>query len=148
LIATPSEPGTLLWTPSTGLVCDTCANTWAQPEQSTLYTVNLTAENGCSATDQVLIILNGSLFLPNTFTPNGDGVNEEFGAWGTEIAEIELLIFDRWGELIFESDDIERRWDGTYKGIPSPIDTYVWKVQATELSGFKRQAIGHVNLVR
>lgn len=148
LSAVPSTDGTLQWSPPIWLDCDTCANTWAQPEQSTLYTVTLTAGNGCTATDQVYIILNGSLFVPNTFTPNGDGLNDEFGAWGTEIAELRLMVFNRWGELIFESDNIDRRWDGTYKGVLSPIDTYVWKVQATELSGFKREAIGHVNLVR
>jgi len=59
-----------------------------------------------------------------------------------------MLVFDRWGLLIFESNDIERRWDGMYKGAPSPIDTYVWKVEAMEFSGTERKAIGHVNLVR
>jgi gliding motility-associated-like protein len=148
LIAVPSESGTVLWTPPIGLECDTCANTWAHPEQSTIYTVTFTADNGCTATDEVYVILNGSLFVPNTFTPNGDGVNEEFGIWGTELAEMQLMVFNRWGELIFESEDINVRWDGTYNGSQSPVDTYVWKVEATELSGYRRAAIGHVNLVR
>jgi gliding motility-associated-like protein len=148
LIAVPSEPGTVVWTPPIGLECDTCANTWAHPQQSTIYTVTFTADNGCTATDEVYVILNGSLFVPNTFTPNGDGVNEEFGIWGTELAEMQLMVFNRWGELIFESEDINIRWDGTYKGVQSPVDTYVWKVQARELSGYRRAAIGHVNLVR
>jgi gliding motility-associated-like protein len=148
ITGTGSGAGDYLWTPPLGLSCDTCAITWARPEQSTRYTVTFTAGNGCSATADVYIILNGSLFVPNTFTPNGDGVNDIFGAWGTELAEFRILVFDRWGLLIFESNDIERRWDGMYKGSPSPIDTYVWKVEALELSGTERKAIGHVNLVR
>lgn len=140
--------GTFQWSPSESVQCDTCAQTWAQPSESTEYTVTLTAGNGCTATARILVILNGSLFVPNTFTPNGDGVNDLFGAWGTEIAELRLMIFNRWGEMIFESNDMNSRWNGTYNGVPSPIDTYVWKVEATELSGYKRSAIGHVNLVR
>lgn len=148
LTASGSVQGSYQWTPPLGLECDTCATTWASPGQTTTYTVTLTQGNGCSAKAAITVIINGSLFVPNTFTPNGDGINEEFGAFGTELASFQLWVFNRWGELIFESDDIERRWDGTYKGVASPIDTYVWKVQATELSGFRREAVGHVNLVR
>jgi gliding motility-associated-like protein len=148
LTATGSAPGEVLWTPSYGLSCDTCASTWAQPEQSTLYTVTLTTGNGCTAVAQVFVILNGSLFVPNTFTPNNDGLNDVFGAWGTEIAGFKMYVFDRWGEQIFESNSIDQRWDGTYKGVDSPIDTYVWKIEAVEYSGFERKVIGHVNLVR
>lgn len=86
--------------------------------------------------------------MPNTFTPNGDGTNDLFGAYGSEIATLQLFVFDRWGELIFSSDSMDRRWDGTYKGRPAQVDTYVWKVDATELSGRQYKAVGHVNLVR
>ncbi len=140
--------GDVEWSPPTWLDCPTCPNTWAAPEESTTYTVTLTGDNGCSATDRITIILNGTLFVPNTFTPNDDGVNDLFGALGSEIETFTLLVFDRWGELIFRTDDIDGRWDGTYKGHDSPIDTYVWRVDATELSGHKHHRIGHVNLVR
>lgn len=148
LSAIASEEGSFQWTPWEGLSCDTCANTYALPSQSMEYTVTFTADNTCTATDKVLVIINGSLFVPNTFTPNGDAMNDEFGVWGSELAEVHLQVFNRWGELIFESDAMDKRWDGRYKGVPSPIDTYVWKVSATEISGLKREAIGHVNLVR
>ena len=110
--------------------------------------VTVTDADGCKNTDVLVIILNGSLFVPNTFTPNGDGWNDGFGAWGKDLREVELLAFNRWGELIWSTTQLDGRWDGTYHGVDSPIDTYVWKVKATELSGRLREAIGHVNLVR
>lgn len=148
LEATGSAPGSYQWEPPWWLACDSCATTWAAPESSTTYTVTLTAGNGCTATAKVTIVLTGTLFVPNTFTPNGDGTNDLFGAYGSEIATLQLFVFDRWGELIFSSDSMDRRWDGTYKGRPAQVDTYVWKVEATELSGRQYQAVGHVNLVR
>ena len=140
--------GDLSWTPPDGLDCTTCPSPIASPEESTAYIVMVTDSNGCTATDEVLVILNGSLYVPNTFSPNGDGYNDGFGAWGTEVAEFRMYVFNRWGEEIFTTDKLDGRWNGTYHGVDSPIDTYVWKVEATEISGRKRNAVGHVNLVR
>ena len=140
--------GTFLWQPAWSLDRNDTISPLAKPTESTTYTVTLTDANGCKATDAVTIILNGSLFVPNTFSPNGDQVNDVFGVWGSEIKTLRLLIFNRWGELIFTGASLDARWDGTYMGKESQIDTYVWKVDAVELSGKQRSAIGHVNLVR
>ncbi|HMC96625.1 MAG TPA: T9SS type B sorting domain-containing protein, partial [Flavobacteriales bacterium] len=140
--------GIFTWTPPDWLDCTTCSSPVASPDSSIAYTVMVTDTNGCMATDQVLVIVNGSLFVPNAFTPDGDGYNDGFGAWGRDIKELELLVFNRWGELIWSTTKLNDRWDGTYQGVASPIDTYVWKVEATEISGRKRNAIGHVTLVR
>lgn len=140
--------GILTWAPPEGLDRIDGPSPIASPEESTTYTVTVTDVHGCMATDQVMVILNGSLYVPNSFTPDGDGYNDGFGAWGKDIQEIELLVFNRWGELIWSTTKLNDRWDGTYKGVASPIDTYVWKVDATEVSGRKRNAIGHVTLVR
>ena len=118
------------------------------PEQTTTYTVTVLDTAGCKNTDVITIIVNGDLYVPNTFTPNGDGYNDLFGALGKDIAELTLFVFNRWGMLIWSSNELDGRWDGTYKGVPSPVDTYVWKLTAVELSGRKREAVGHVNLVR
>ena len=61
---------------------------------------------------------------------------------------MELFVFNRWGELIWSTEQLTGRWDGTYGGIESPIDTYVWKVKATEITGKVHDRVGHVNLVR
>lgn len=143
-----SGTGIGVWEPDLWIDCTTCPSTWVQPEESMVYTITYTDGEGCTASASVSIILNGTLFVPNTFTPNGDGVNDVFGAWGTELDTFHLMVFNRWGELIFESNSIDRFWDGTYKGVASQIDTYVWRVEATELSGRFHSEFGHVNLIR
>ncbi len=140
--------GSLEWEPVDLVDCEDCPDPWSRPEESTLYTLTVTDTNGCKNSDQVWVILNGSLFVPNTFTPNGDGVNDGFRAWGKDIEEFQLQIFDRWGEKIYESDDLDRLWDGTYKGVQSPIDTYVWRIDMEERTGKRHTLYGHVNLVR
>jgi len=140
--------GTLSWSPSTGLNDPMSESPVARPEESITYVVTVTDPDGCTATDLLTIIVNGSLYVPNTFTPNGDGTNDLFGAMGKDIASFRMSIFNRWGQEIWSTTSLSGRWDGTYNGVPSPIDTYVWKVEAKELSGRTRDAVGHVNLVR
>ena len=146
LFATGS--GTYLWSPDSTLSCADCPYPIASPETTTTYTVEITDNNGCKATDQVTILFRGSLFVPNTFTPNGDGVNDMFYALTREVSVFQLMVFNRWGELIFSTESLEGRWDGTYKGQNSPIDTYVWRVDYTEANGHAHTVYGHVNLLR
>ncbi|MEO8067685.1 MAG: gliding motility-associated C-terminal domain-containing protein [Flavobacteriales bacterium] len=141
--------GQVIWSPDTWVQgCTDCLEPWVQPETSTLYTIELTDTNGCKAVDQVLVVVDGSLYVPNTFTPNGDGVNDAFFALGEEVKDFELLVFNRWGEQIWKGEDLRSSWNGTYSGVQSPIDTYVWKIHYSEVSGEKHKLIGHVNLVR
>jgi len=140
--------GTFYWEPPNGLYCTECPNPLASPEQSTHYVVTMTDTNGCKVNNTVTVLLNGTLFVPNTFTPNGDNYNDQWGAWGSEIKEFRILVFNRWGEQIFKGETLDARWDGTYSGVLSPIDTYVWRVDLEELAGKKRTVYGHVNLVR
>ncbi len=140
--------GTLLWSPDADITCIECPDPTVFPETSTEYTVQITDTNGCTATDAVYVIIEGTLYVPNTFTPDGDGVNDLFFALGTEIDEFKMYVFNRWGEKIYEASDLQRPWDGTYSGVPSPIDTYVWRIDYRELSGTRHKVFGHVNLVR
>ena len=143
-----SGNGEWVWTPATGLSDPSSPSPSVRPEESITYTVTLTDSTGCTKTDQLTIIVTGSLYIPNTFTPDGDDINDFFFARGKDLAEIELMVFDRWGLLIWSTDKLGGSWDGTYQGTPSPIDTYVWKVKAKELSGRRYDAVGHVNLLR
>ena len=68
--------------------------------------------------------------FPDAFTPNNDGLNDTFGAVGEGIEKFRLVIFNRWGNMIFESDHIEKRWDGTYKGEQVPPGAYNYEVYA------------------
>jgi gliding motility-associated-like protein len=140
--------GLIAWTADPTLSCTACISPIAFPEFSATYFVTLTDTNGCKATDDVFVIVDGTLYVPNTFTPNGDGINDGFYALATEVKTFKLYVFNRWGEKIFESDRLDRFWDGTYQGAGSPIDTYVWRIDLTELSGEASVHYGHVNLVR
>lgn len=91
------------------------------------------------------------IYIPNTFTPDGFGINDLFipGVHGVNVNDYELLIFNRWGELIFQSPSYEAGWDGTHKGIKVKQDVYVWKLKVKNyLNEEKKEYIGNVNLLR
>lgn len=91
-------------------------------------------------------------YVPNTFTPNGDGRNDVFmpSALGINADGYRLMIFNRWGEKIFETTDSNYGWDGTYLNESCPIDTYVWKIELSNTADFLfiKKYTGHVNLLR
>jgi gliding motility-associated-like protein len=106
---------------------------------------------GCSDTAIITIevLPEHRFFIPNTFTPNGDGLNDIFMpvVLGTE--EYHFMVFDRWGNLIFETNDVYAGWDGRFKGNKCEEDVYVWKIEFVNvLDGEKEKYIGHVNLIR
>lgn len=82
----------------------------------------------CSYMDSITITDTCSygIYVANSFSPNGDGVNDFFEIKGENISYFDLQIYNRWGENIFNSDDINNSWDGTFKGIPSPVDVYIY----------------------
>lgn len=91
-----------------------------------------------------------TFFIPNAFTPNGDGTNDYFFGQGIGIIEYDLYIFDRWGNQIFHADDINHKWDGRANGGDDVAqqDVYVWKVRLTDVFGKKHNYIGTVTLVK
>ncbi|MCA6364357.1 MAG: gliding motility-associated C-terminal domain-containing protein [Bacteroidetes bacterium] len=117
-----------------------------------VYTVLVTA-GVCVIADTVEITGiagEGSLYIPNTFTPNGDGNNDRFTAYGEGITDFRLLIFDRWGLLLYETTDIVNGWNGTYKGNTVQIDTYVYQIEYRSIctGGALIRQYGHVNAIR
>ena len=118
------------WSPSTYLSCDDCANPLIRlPEEDITYNYVLFDEKGCYFRDSVKVFVIRKVYVPNAITVNGDGINDVFYFKSISVEKFELMIFNRWGELLFTSDDINKGWDGTYKGQPVQIDTYVWKVR-------------------
>ena len=87
-----------------------------------------------------------SVFIPNAFTPNGDGINDTFGVKGEGIKKFTMRVFDRWGEVIFESRNPKQQWDGTYQGKPAQSDVYVYQFTAVGEKSETRS--GSVTLVR
>jgi gliding motility-associated-like protein len=86
------------------------------------------------------------MYIPNAFTPNGDGINDQFGVKGEGITEFHLYVYDRWGKVIFETTNPLQQWDGTYKGNPVQQDTYVYEV--TSATYGRRPRTGSVTLIR
>jgi len=70
------------------------------------------------------------LYIPNAFTPNEDGLNDSFGALGYGVKDYHLIIYNRWGHLVFESNIINNPWDGTFQGVKSPPGSYICNIQA------------------
>ncbi|CAN5901852.1 hypothetical protein BH11BAC7_BH11BAC7_23600 [soil metagenome] len=116
------------------------------------FTVMLIAwsANGCPDTAWLSITIEEptSFFVPNAFTPNGDGKNDVFMPLGNNVKQLRLLIFNRWGELLFESNDMNQGWDGTFKGTKVQEDVYVWKVLYEDNLQGKHELIGRVSLIR
>jgi gliding motility-associated-like protein len=109
--------------------------------------------NGCAdtITYDVIIVPNTSIYVPNAFTPNANGNNDVFFVYGEYVADFHLMVFDRWGNLIFESNDQAKGWDGKANGgkYLAQEDTYVYVVTySEEYNGHKHKVIGHVNLIR
>lgn len=100
-----------------------------------------------SISNEVDVVPGMALFIPNSFTPNGDGVNDSFGVSGEAIKEFHLKIFNRWGDLIFETHNARDRWDGTYMGEQVPGGTYIYKVIAAGASGKRQCKEGSVKVV-
>jgi gliding motility-associated-like protein len=123
------------WTPQYQLTCLNCPNPKANPGQTTKYTVTAKNAAGCMSQDQVTVFVTcdkGNLFIPNTFSPNGDGSNDKFYPRGTGIGIIRSFrVFNRWGELVYEkvnfnANDATAGWDGTYKGQKLSPDVFVY----------------------
>ncbi len=119
------------------------------------YPVQLIATNIYGCTDTVTRIINVTeeftMYIPNAFTPNGDGINDMFTVKGGGFVRdgFEMQIFDRWGELIFKSNDVDKGWDGTVKGVNAKNDVYVYKIRCfTVVQNIKKEFIGHVLLYR
>ena len=105
-------------------------------------------QNGCENWDAVMVFLDGALYIPNTFTPNSDGINDYFVIKGEEIKSFQLYVFNRWGQLIYTSEKMDEYWDGRHKGLLVQNDTYIWKVTYEDSQNQLINLIGHVNVLR
>ena len=115
------------WTPATGLSDPDIPNPFANPLVTTVYKVEAVGANNCIATDEVKVIVSAGnkIYVPNAFTPNGDGLNDCFGIKGAEGATLfELAVYNRFGERIFFTKDPLQCWDGKYK-TNSAADRYI-----------------------
>lgn len=141
-------PGTYTWFPTEGLSCVNCPNPITTPNQNVTYFVYFEDVNGCKNSSYVNIKYDATIYVPNTFIPNGDNVNDFFRIYGGNLKEMECTIFNRWGEVVKVLHSINDSWDGTYRGKKCQDGTYTWKLIYVDFLGVKHQLTGHVNLLR
>jgi gliding motility-associated-like protein len=137
------------WLPPKWLSSDTIANPVASPQAPLTYSVIGTNDEGCSDTAEVVININEAMYVPNAFSPNGDGVNDIFkveniGYQGVE----EFRIFNRWGQLVYETLDGSRGWNGYQKDQPADAGTYYYIIQLRHHDNTARVFKGEVLLIR
>ena len=122
------------WTPDIWLACNDCPEQTFQPLEDTTYFVTITDDLGCFEIEsryEFIVLPLSSVDVPDVFTPNGDGINDIIyvRGWGIEDL-ISFQIYNRWGELVFESKDADLGWNGNYKGEPQQADTYAYVILA------------------
>jgi len=145
------------WTPSGTLSSSAGNNPFAYPLQTTTYTVLVTDANGCSAKDSIKISViepvdcdSVSIFMPTAFSPNGDGMNDVLFVRGLPgcVNQIQLSIFDRWGEQVFGTTSISNGWDGTFEGKALNMGVFAYYLSATFANGNTYSRKGNVTLLR
>ncbi len=143
---------TYSWTPALNTMCSNCASTKAVPTHDTHYTVTVVDANGCTATDTTSVSVNSitDVFIPNAFTPNNDGNNDVYQLEGdlNTIEYLDFKVFNRWGELVFESMDHHFHWDGNYKGQPVDRGVYIYTMKVVFINGYSRDYKGSITVLK
>jgi gliding motility-associated-like protein len=131
------------------LNCNFCPIVEVNPQANTCYILQA-YNNFCSNTDTMCITVKDdwNIYIPNCFTPNYDKVNDIFIPVGYGISEIELSIFDRWGTLLFNTNEYGKGWDGTYKGTLCKSDVYIYQANIRTLTKKEFQKTGSVTLLK
>jgi gliding motility-associated-like protein len=145
-----------VWDPTTWLNCTNCQESAISvPEADVQYIITVRDNNNCTAKDTVNIFFDAeaSIYIPNAFTPNQDGNNDVFYVYGRGFADFHLKIFDRWGELVFESFNQNDGWDGTYRGKLLNPGVFVYYVDVRFITGiappeYTKYRKGSVTLLR
>ncbi|WP_299514321.1 PKD domain-containing protein [Mucilaginibacter sp.] len=146
-VATISN-GTLTykWTPSAGLSRDDIAGPIASPSADTKYTLMVSSDKGCSAAAQTLVTVLKSPVVPNTFTPNGDGINDTWDIkYLSSYPHCTIEVLNRYGERVYFSNNYPVAWDGRYKGADLPVGTYYYIINPN--SG-RKPITGYLTIIR
>ncbi len=153
LLATPSSGVTYSWQPAAAVSDPNIAAPTAVVQQTTMFYVTV-SDGTCSRMDSVVVKLHEliceepDIFVPDAFTPNGDGNNDVLFVRGRNIADLDFKVFDRWGEVVFQTTDQAAGWDGVYKGKPVDPAVYVYWLTVHCLDGQKFFTKGNVTVIR
>lgn len=149
----------VVWSPATGLSCTDCQSPTATPQASTFYTVQVTSTDGCTSGDSIwveVVLPSSDIYVPNVFSPNGDGINDYLTVFadGQQIMEItHFRVFSRWGETVFEGfgllpNDPATGWDGRFREKAVDLGVYAWFAEVQLITGERRLLKGDVLVVR
>lgn len=147
------------WSPDEYLSCNDCASTIIsipgdETRDELLYDIEVLNDEGCGAMASLRVLLNDAIceepfiFVPNAFTPNDDGENDFFQVYGAAIERLELIIVDRWGKTVFESQDPDVQWDGTLEGKKLFTQVFGYYLVVDCIGGERFVKKGNVTLVR
>jgi gliding motility-associated-like protein len=158
--ATPADSvAGYYWYPWIGLDDPEAASTACNVEDTVNYVIYVTSLAGCKVADSVVVVPQfsggsgmalpcGDFFLPDHFSPNGDGLNDAFAAMGGCITKLELRVYDHWGGLLFHGTEPAAAWDGTHNGSAVPAGAYAFTLVATRSNGEELERAGTITLMR
>lgn len=142
------------WNPAASLNNPNSYNPIASPSETTTYTVTITDSAGCPKTATVTIYVismrcnSDDVFVPNTFTPNGDNQNDILFVRSNSIDELYFAVYNRWGQIVFETTDIKKGWDGIYEGKNVDPAVFAWYLRAKCYNGDELIKKGNTTLIR
>ncbi|HEX6171746.1 MAG TPA: T9SS type B sorting domain-containing protein, partial [Chitinophagaceae bacterium] len=144
------------WIPPVGLSSPFIKDPVFNYDRQTEYLINITRDNGCITVDTILVkiiprdsVVRSDLFVPKAWTPNRDGHNDKLFPLTVNIRELKYFrIFNRWGQLVFETNVIGQGWDGIFQGKPAVMDVYTWTVEAIGVDGKYIKKAGNSVLIR
>ncbi|MBW8049851.1 MAG: T9SS type B sorting domain-containing protein [Cytophagales bacterium] len=147
-----SIPLSFDWLPPTELSCYNCPVPNASPLDNKSYKVIITDKNGCTASDttEIIVTEGKKIYIPNAFTPNGDGLNDVFLVRTLRVKDFKLQIYNRWGGLVFKSNNLTKGWNGKTgnKEKEAEIETYIYSVWIEFYDGIKKSEAGTVTVIR
>ena len=154
----PFSPATVIWSSNHSLLCDTCLPLHVSPTENSQYIITALDSNFCEAIDSILVrvIPNSDLFIPNIFSPNGDGYNDYFTVYAPfhTIKEIsDFRIYDRWGQMIYHQqgglpNTQTLSWDGKFRGEVANPGIYIYLIQVHFMNGQKHTFTGSITLTK
>jgi gliding motility-associated-like protein len=141
------------WSPTETLNNPFVANPLARPTETTIYSVTV-SDSECSFSDTVEVrVLNlvcspPNIFVPNTFTPNADGKNEKLYVRGLNLSKVHMAIYNRWGQVVFETFNQNEGWDGTFNEMKVDPEVFVYYLEATCEGGEEYFGKGNITVIR
>lgn len=150
-------PASISWSNSNSLSCSDCLYPLATPYNTTIYTLQVTSEDGCLSSDSLVVrvVKERNIYAPNVFSPDNDGLNDHFNLYTDKGArQIRFMrIYSRWGELVFEKynflpNELSNGWDGLFEGRPVPPGVFVWTAEVEYLDDEVVKTQGDVTIVR